>query len=83
MSSTSSPFPDATQIGRYGTLSLLKQNVPENANTVAVAFGIDTEVLTFGRDRDSGIRLCYPDVDQLHCKITFEEKKAFLVVLRE
>ncbi|KAK7455728.1 hypothetical protein VKT23_010761 [Stygiomarasmius scandens] len=31
--------------------------------------------------QDTGIRLCYPDVDQLHCKITFEEKKAFLVVL--
>ncbi|KAK2460986.1 hypothetical protein APHAL10511_007456 [Amanita phalloides] len=71
---------DATQIGRYGTLSLLKQ---QDLPSVITAFGIDTEQLTFGRDRDCGVRLYYPDVDLIHCKIIFEERKAFLVVLGE
>ncbi|KAF8626417.1 hypothetical protein AX17_006583 [Amanita inopinata Kibby_2008] len=69
---------DTTQIGRYGTISLLKRQEPP---TVITAFGIDAEELTFGRDQNCGVRLYYPDVDPIHCKIIFEERKAFLVVL--
>ena len=63
---------DTSQIGRYGTISLLKQHDPPS---VITAFGIDTEQLTFGRDRECGVRLYYPDVDPVHCKIVFEERK--------
>ncbi|KAF5365414.1 hypothetical protein D9758_010813 [Tetrapyrgos nigripes] len=77
-SATSSPAARSSQIGRYGTLSLMKQNETDG---VVTAFGIDSEVLTFGRDLESGIRLFYSDVSPLHCKVTFEERKAFLVVL--
>lgn len=62
---------DTSQIGRYGTISLLKRKVP----SIVTAFGIDTEQLTFGRDRECGVRLYYPDVDPVHCKIVFEERK--------
>ncbi|KAF9446457.1 hypothetical protein P691DRAFT_708518 [Macrolepiota fuliginosa MF-IS2] len=67
-----------TQVGRYGTLSLMKKQEP---NTVVTAFGIDTEELTFGRDISCSVRLYYPDVNLVHCKIVFEERKAFLIVL--
>jgi hypothetical protein len=63
---------DRTQIGRYGTISLLKRQDP---STVITAFGIDTQELTFGRDCDCAVRLYYPDVDPIHCKIAFEERK--------
>ncbi|KAF5377771.1 hypothetical protein D9757_008110 [Collybiopsis confluens] len=76
MNSPSSPMMDNSQIGKFGTLSLMKQN-----DTVVTAFGIDLEELTFGRDQACGVRLCYPDVSPIHCKITFRERKAFLVVL--
>lgn len=59
-------------IGRYGTISLLKRNDPE---TVITAFGIDTEELSFGRDPACSVRLYYPDVSLVHCKIVFEERK--------
>ncbi|KAJ3839192.1 hypothetical protein F5878DRAFT_135055 [Lentinula raphanica] len=78
MSSPSSPMIDNSQIGRYGTLSLMKQNEP---NTVITSFGIDSDNLTFGRDQKCGVRLYYPDVSPIHCKITFKERKAYLVVL--
>ncbi|KAG5641498.1 hypothetical protein DXG03_005083 [Asterophora parasitica] len=66
------------QIGRYGTISLMKRGDPSIAVT---AFGIDTDQLTFGRDPTCGVRLYYTDVGLVHCKIVFEEHKAFLVVL--
>lgn len=44
-------------------------------DTVVTAFGIDTEELTFGRDSTCGVRLYYPDIDPVHCKIVFEERK--------
>ncbi|KAF9078230.1 hypothetical protein BDP27DRAFT_1311013 [Rhodocollybia butyracea] len=55
----------------------MKQNELDVAVT---AFGIDSD-LTFGQDRNCGVRLCYPDVSPIHCKITFDEGKAFLIVL--
>ncbi|KIK61623.1 hypothetical protein GYMLUDRAFT_243317 [Collybiopsis luxurians FD-317 M1] len=78
MNSPSSPMMENSQIGRYGTLSLMKQN---EVDTVITAFGIDSENLTFGKDQTCGVRLYYPDVSPIHCKITFKERKAFLVVL--
>ncbi|TFK65533.1 hypothetical protein BDN72DRAFT_773245, partial [Pluteus cervinus] len=65
-------FSGFSQIGRYGTLSLLKNQEPY---TLITAFGIDTEELTFGRDPDCGVRLYYPDVSLIHCKLVFEERK--------
>ncbi|KAF9001134.1 hypothetical protein BDQ17DRAFT_1327364 [Cyathus striatus] len=59
-------------VGRYGTISLLKRNEP---NTVVTAFGIDSEELTFGRDPSCSVRLYYPDVSLVHCKVVFEERK--------
>ncbi|KAJ4000848.1 hypothetical protein F5050DRAFT_1803746 [Lentinula boryana] len=73
-----SPMMDNSQIGRYGTISLMKQN---ESNTIITAFGVDSDNLTFGRDQNCGVRLYYPDVSPIHCKITFKERKAFLVVL--
>ncbi|KAJ7594177.1 hypothetical protein C8J56DRAFT_820576 [Mycena floridula] len=62
-------------VGRYGSLSLINRT-----DSVVTAFGIDSE-LTFGRDPSAGVRLYYDQVSPVHCKIVFEERKAFLVVL--
>jgi hypothetical protein len=61
-----------SQVGRYGTISLLKRT---EEHTVVTSFGIDAEELTFGRDATCGVRLYYPDVALLHCKVVFEERK--------
>ena len=66
----------SSQIGRYGTLSLMKH---QEHNAVVTAFGIDNEELTFGRDPECSIRLYYPDVNLVHCKITFEDRKVSAV----
>jgi pSer/pThr/pTyr-binding forkhead associated (FHA) protein len=50
----------------------MKRNEP---NTAITAFGIDTEELTFGRDPTCSVRLYYPDVSLVHCKVVFEERK--------
>lgn len=74
------------QIGKFGTLSLLKTMSPKQlslaggADTVITSFGIDTEELTFGRDPKCSVRLYYPDVALLHCKMMFQDRKAFLAV---
>ena len=61
-----------SQVGRYGTISLMKRHEP---NTVVTAFGVDSEELTFGRDPECSVRLYYPDVSLVHCKIVFEDRK--------
>ena len=61
-----------SQVGRYGTISLLKRN---EEHSVVTSFGIDSEELTFGRETTCGVRLYYPDVALLHCKVVFEERK--------
>jgi hypothetical protein len=61
-----------SQVGRYGTISLMKCNEP---NAAITAFGINTDELTFGRDPTCSVRLYYPDVSLVHCKIIFEERK--------
>ncbi|KAG6844641.1 hypothetical protein H0H87_005154 [Tephrocybe sp. NHM501043] len=84
---SSSPATIPGQIGRYGTISLLKRHRAssssnnDSAGDVLTAFGIDTPNLTFGRDPSCGVRLYYADVGLVHCRITFEERKAFLGVL--
>jgi hypothetical protein len=60
------------QVGRYGTISLMKSQDP---NAIVTAFGIDSEELTFGRDPNCSVRLYYPDVGLVHCKIIFQERK--------
>ncbi|TFK32171.1 hypothetical protein BDQ12DRAFT_716574 [Crucibulum laeve] len=67
-----------SQVGRYGTISLMKQQEPDS---VVTSFGIDSEELTFGRDPTCSVRLYYSDVSLVHCKIIFEQRKAFLAVL--
>lgn len=68
-----------SQIGRYGTISLLKRN---EEHSVVTSFGIDTEELTFGRETTCGVRLYYPDVALLHCKVMFEERKVNYLFIR-
>lgn len=73
------------QVGRYGTLSLLKrQQSASKVNTkdeIITSFGIDDDELTFGSSTTCGVRLYYPDVDALHCKIVFEEYKVVSFML--
>jgi hypothetical protein len=84
------------QIGRYGTLSLLKSLTPKQLaargssaqvappqldDAVITSFGIDTEELTFGRDPKCSVRLYYTDVGLVHCKIMFEDRKVRLSLL--
>jgi len=50
---------------------------------VVASFGIDDEELTFGSSTTCGVRLYYPDVDSLHCKIVFDQYKvcSLLIIL--
>ena len=65
------------QVGRHGTLSLMKrQSGPgDTEDTPLASFGIDDDELTFGSSTTCGVRLYYSDVDNLHCKIVFDEFK--------
>lgn len=66
------------QVGRYGTLSLLKRHVGSTDSAddnVITSFGIDDEELTFGSSTTCDVRLYYSDVESLHCKIFFDEYK--------
>ena len=63
------------QVGRYGTVSLLKRNDPQSAVT---SFGVDREELTFGRESSCGVRLYYPDVAVVHCKLVINDQKVCL-----
>ncbi|KAI9056479.1 hypothetical protein FKP32DRAFT_1763184 [Trametes sanguinea] len=69
---------DPSDIGRFGTLSLLRRLPLES---VVTSYPIDDEELTIGRDQSCSLRLYYPAVSALHAKITFVDRKAFLVVL--
>ncbi|KIY52193.1 hypothetical protein FISHEDRAFT_35796, partial [Fistulina hepatica ATCC 64428] len=62
------------QVGRYGSLMLMKRLDPD---IVLTGFGIDTEELTFGRDTTCDVRLYYPDVSAVHCKIVFQDNKVY------
>ncbi|TDL27887.1 hypothetical protein BD410DRAFT_824680 [Rickenella mellea] len=69
---------DATEVGRYGTIRLLKKS---DAEVVVASFPVDEDVVTFGRDPSCSVRLYYAWVSGLHCKIVFDNRKAFLQVL--
>lgn len=71
------------QVGRHGTLSLLKRqnvSVGDAGDSILMSFGFDDDELTFGSSITCSVRLYYSDVDSLHCKIVFDPFKvnAFL-----
>ncbi|KAI0752857.1 hypothetical protein C8Q80DRAFT_1096959 [Daedaleopsis nitida] len=68
---------EASDVGRLGALSLLRASP---ADSVVTSYPIDDEEITIGRDPSCSLRLYYPAVSALHAKITFVERKAFLVV---
>jgi hypothetical protein len=63
---------DPTSVGYYGTLMFLRAKDPEQ---VVTAYPIDTQTVTIGREPSCDIRLYYPDVSALHCKIVFQDRK--------
>ena len=63
---------DASEVGKYGTIRVMKRKDP--SSYIAV-YPIDDEECTFGRNTDCSVRLYYPDVASLHCKLIFEERK--------
>ncbi|KAI5116249.1 hypothetical protein M0805_007963 [Coniferiporia weirii] len=69
---------DASEVGKYGSIRLLKRREP---STVIASYPIDEEEVTFGRDPSCNVRLYYQWVSSLHCKLIFDERKAFLQVL--
>ncbi|PPQ65921.1 hypothetical protein CVT24_011254 [Panaeolus cyanescens] len=70
------------QVGRFGTLSLLKAGSATDESSVVTSFGVDTAPLTFGSATTCDVRLYYPDIEKLHCKIVFnEDRKAFLTII--
>lgn len=66
-----SPAMDPQDVGRYGSLTLLKAR----ADATVCSYPIDAELLTIGRDAACDIRLYYNAVSPLHCKVIFEERK--------
>ncbi|KZS99806.1 uncharacterized protein LAESUDRAFT_667531, partial [Laetiporus sulphureus 93-53] len=62
---------DTSDIGRYGTLALLKRHEPDG---VVAAYPIDEPEVTVGRDPACSIRLYYPSVSAVHCKVVFNEE---------
>ena len=70
--SNSSPTMDSTEVGRFGTLRLVKRLDPQ---TIVASFPIDDESVTFGRDPNCSVRLYYPTVSAFHAKIFFQERK--------
>lgn len=69
------PTMDSTEIGRFGTLRLVKRLDPQ---TIVASFPIDDESVTFGRDPNCSVRLYYPTVSAVHAKIFFQERKVCL-----
>jgi pSer/pThr/pTyr-binding forkhead associated (FHA) protein len=73
--------------GRFGTIELLRQKPSSGgANTsedvVIASFGVDTPVVSFGRDPSCSVRLYYPAVAPLHARIVFnDDRKAFVEIM--
>ncbi|TBU41156.1 hypothetical protein BD309DRAFT_836683, partial [Dichomitus squalens] len=63
---------------RLGALQLLRNQSPES---VVTSYPIDDKEITIGRDQSCSLRLYYPAVSALHAKITFVDRKAFLVII--
>ena len=72
-----------SQIGRYGTLSLVKRATAKptyggtntaNANQIITSFGVDNASLTFGRNLTCDVRLYYPEVEGVHARVVWEDE---------
>lgn len=63
---------DPTSVGNLGTLVFLSTRQPEK---VVTAYPVDEPVVTIGRDAECDIRLYYPEVSPVHCKLIFEDRK--------
>ena len=63
---------DSSEIGRYGTLRLLKRHEPD---TTVAFFPIDDEEVTFGRSKQCSVRLYYDCVSELHCTLQISEER--------
>lgn len=69
---------DSSEIGRYGTLRLVKRLSPQ---TIVASFPIDEEELTFGRDPKCSVRLYYPSVSAVHARIIFQDRKVRVIAV--
>lgn len=72
-----------SQIGRYGTLSLVKRATGKSAyggtntgnpNQIITSFGVDNASLTFGRNLTCDVRLYYPEVEGVHARVVWEDE---------
>ncbi|CAE6447168.1 unnamed protein product [Rhizoctonia solani] len=66
----------SSSMGKYGILHIVNRK----NNSPAYSYPVDSEQITFGRNDDSDIRLLYGWVSGLHCKLFFQNAKAFLTV---
>jgi hypothetical protein len=60
-----------SDIGSYGSLCLMKRLTQD----VVTVYPIDDDEVTFGCDPGCNVRLYYDEIDALHCKIIFRERK--------
>ncbi|KAG8737060.1 hypothetical protein FRC10_008611 [Ceratobasidium sp. 414] len=63
-------------MGKYGILHIVNRK----NNSPAYSYPVDSERTTFGRDDGCDIRLLYGWVSGLHCKLFFQNAKAFLTI---
>ncbi|CAE6447553.1 unnamed protein product [Rhizoctonia solani] len=66
----------SSSMGKYGILHIVNRK----NNSPAYSYPVDSEHTTFGRNDDCDIRLLYGWVSGLHCKLFFQNAKAFLTV---
>ncbi|KAF8607157.1 hypothetical protein BDV93DRAFT_603806 [Ceratobasidium sp. AG-I] len=66
----------SSSMGKYGILHIVNRK----NNSPAYSYPVDSEYTTFGRDDECDIRLLYGWVSGLHCKLFFQNSKAFLTV---
>ncbi|KAJ1301199.1 hypothetical protein OPQ81_003610 [Rhizoctonia solani] len=66
----------SSSMGKYGILHIVNRK----NNSPAYSYPVDGEQTTFGRNDDCDIRLLYGWVSGLHCKLFFQNAKAFLTV---
>ncbi|KAG9090736.1 hypothetical protein FRC06_000896 [Ceratobasidium sp. 370] len=66
----------SSPMGKYGILHIVNRK----NNSPAYSYPVDSEHTTFGRDDGCDIRLLYGWVSGLHCKLFFQNSKAFLTV---
>ena len=68
---------DASDVGKYGTLRVLKRLEDE----IVACYPIDDDEVTIGRDPGCNLRLYYDSVSSLHCKLVFNERKVSIYEL--